>query len=281
MKPWIKRLTATLVFLLFAHQASAFFGLFSRKTPRAEQLAVVYLPHPAMPVGGARPLPTYDALWTPERMLRDTRRIASLGATRVVLVLDPALALAEPNHLEECIQFITLAAQNGLQTSLLLGDFHDGSALPTRAEQQRLVEWVKSLPMRVSRDALTQVDGRILCLTPASAPAWRVLDPALLFVRIEATTPLPYPSLSPPGETWLFVPVPERLPGYSSRNLERDFRRNLAAIETDMRIDVLCIVSWNNYADGTVIEPNTRDGDRLYQFLADWADDYLGATRAE
>ena len=48
------------------------------------------------------------------------------------------------------------------------------------------------------------------------------------------------------------------LPRRHGRTLRAALRTALA-----LPVDLICIGSWNNYADGSFIEPNSLDGDRL------------------
>lgn len=284
MFPPLLRLVATaLILLQLPCFGLPFFGFGKEKEPVAGELAILYYPYPEMAAGGARPLPTYDDLWTVERMQRDCRRLAELGAKTVVVALQPDVVASQESHLDDCVRFIGIAVGAGLKTALIIAtDPAVPISLPRR-EQEDLLEWLKKLSGRVPPASFVDAGGRLPVLLPReTARQWRVMDPTVAILPLENGPPANLPSVEVGDRTWIMVPVQPptafqgaATPSPSPQARHKRLETALSRLEPSWGVDVLFIDAWNNYARGLVLEPNTVDGDSCIDVLRTWTKQHL------
>lgn len=248
--------------LAIKSQAFLFFG--EDKQVVASQLAVIYFPFPPSSPHGWEALPTTNGLWTRERMLRDIKRLKALNSSMVLLALSPErLTPPSPYFVNDCRTFIDLCKADNITVLPLISS---ATFIP-RNDQAVIV----SCLLDVWNKNTDEPKDRILCFLAEKATSWRVRNPGVQFVS------MPVSSASKPstinGRTWLFVSVSEEVTSQpSAREREKDVDDRLKALgQRSAPVAVLCFYAWNDYEHSQVIEPNTVDGDSLFQMLVKWA----------
>ena len=178
-----KRLFRQLLFGVYivAGQCFAIFGI-GDSPARAGRLGIVYFPYPAYAENDARPLPTYDNLWTRERMQRDARRLRDIGVGVVVLAVDPLAAVQDESYLSDCAVFVDQLKAHDIACALMIRQADDEPL--SRRRQQLLVDAVIKLGTDDRDNGLVRTGGRLLCILPIDSPAWRVRDPRVSFSQL-------------------------------------------------------------------------------------------------
>jgi hypothetical protein len=242
-------------------------------------VAVVYYPYEESLVRDvAVPVPDYSG-WPDERMVRDFSRMAACGADVALVAIDPRV-VREAGRAQRYERLLQLRRRHAAWPRVGFWlQACDCSADAVREDE--LVAWLGSLAGRYG-EILFDVDGRaVVVVAPGFGPA-PGQHPALTWLPAGPHGAWFWPAaardaleLSPDGAgavvsagmavieqdgrvTWS---VPRR----RGKTLDRALAAALAAAPK-----FLCVASWNDYADGSFVEPNSLDGKRAMDAMARW-----------
>jgi len=242
-------------------------------------VGVVYYPYGSSLVrSGVIPLPDYDG-WTDERMSRDLDRMGS-GALDFVIVsvdIDDALDDFWRSRYE---RFAALASnRNGPKLCYLLT-----CRRYDRASVERVLGWMTRLETEY-RGVFFRVGNRPLILLDKTTGAFGGMHPALSF-RYTAgdTASWPFaersPDQLPDRSECACVRVPVVRGSVAVRKRLRLFRQVLR--DTFARCPRVVVVhSWNDFANGNVLEPTVSDGEQFIAALKDELSRLEQETREE
>ena len=225
----------------------------------------------------AQPVPNYSG-WTTERMQRDLRRMMVIGIDGILTVVTPGL-LADDFRRGRLEDFIGIAQKTNLKIGLLLEPGPAGATF----RRDDLGAWVVDANLRVA-PACMKRDGRPLFIIAPGVKLEGPNHPAIALLHTnslfhEWRWPRPNASgrwkLGRPGDqilvragfrgangvvddqkTWI-------LPRYRGRTLQKQLWRAF-----DRRALTICISSWNDFTRGDFVEPNSLDGQAVYDLLA-------------
>lgn len=254
--------------------------------------AILYHPTgPALARTLGAPIPDYHN-WPAERMERDIRRLCETGVDLIFCTM--ALeSIRDADDRQRYEQFLSLMATGGVGTPRL-AFWLEGSVELANLESSLFYQWLLGLPRDTQDKVLYLLDGKPLVIlapplgdrleshpalsirrisTRADAPpgAWKMTSPAtpsavsvsdngeMAFVVAGMAATRQH---DPP---FALMPVSKavwRLPRNRGASLTKGFNAALA-----LRPQVLCIWSWNDFTDGSFVEPNTEDGTRLMEAL--------------
>gem|GEM_PF-998796 len=238
-----------------------------------------YWPYgPSLARPGVAPVPDYRG-WTGERMERDVRRLRAAGFDVVLisLSLDDA---ADSFKRERARVFVERLAADAvpLQAAFMLGG--GGAPKPTdRAAAVDFVRWYVAAQLGESR-ASFRTNGKPLLVLAPDFSGSTLMHPALTIRKtggsgtkwewVSAAAGTPSGGLSSTGQIAVRagtspgagspnVPVEEwPLPRRGGDTLRAGLRHAFAK-----RARLICIDSWNDYAAGSFLEPNSVDGSRV------------------
>ncbi|MDT8389792.1 MAG: hypothetical protein RRC34_04705 [Lentisphaeria bacterium] len=240
------------------------------KRAAASRLAVVYHPFPKPSPHGWEALPTTNGLWTKERMLRDIKRLKKMNVSITLLVLTPErFSSSSPYLSEDCQTFTQLCEAEGITVSPMIS----ATTVISKRDQSLISQFIRDV--WVQNDTGTERPDRALCFLAGEAVTWRVRDPAIQYVNVPASDA--GASVVINNQTWLFTAVPGKTePAPSARDREKSLKAGLNAVsKRSVPVAVLCLNAWNDYGGSHVVEPNTFDGDTLYDRLSTWAGKYI------
>ncbi len=242
---------------------------------------ILYYPYgPALTRDIARPLPNYSG-WTDERMGKDLRRIKAIGLDVVLLAINLA-DFEEAYQKERYDRFFQVAENNSDELKVAIWLYNDdvaGLVDDAGASIQGVLEW--HLMARIGEFSSTYKLGNrpLIVLSPdlsnvsASHPAFRLLRTSGIGTEWTWESPtLPHDSAA------LFNSSGEQAVVYSGwysknnwvipRNSGRTLRKALwSAFRKRSRN--ICVSSWNDFAAGSFVEPNSLDGEVVVRVLAE------------
>ena len=239
----------------------------------APQIAVTYYPYEESQYRSAGgPFPNYSS-WTDDRMKKDLLRMAT-GGIDLVLVKASIEKIREAMVSERYIRFLQISASDPSYPKVAL--FADCTNA-TRHDINLFVSWCSMQDLGLNKSYYKEEKQPILVLINAqkhhgiSHPALNLktagkngdwnwtknpLNQPIIPINGDKQTMI-YASFNSPDhpENWLI----DRKNG---KHLLSTFRK---AISNGRNL--IIIESWNNYRNGSFIEPNTRDQFTLYQLL--------------
>ena len=264
-----------LILLIFTALLTAGFGrafLFfgGGNQPVASQLAMIYFPFPSPSPDGWEALPTTNGLWTKERMLRDIKRLKKSHVSIILFALPlERLSPPSPYFIKDCQHFLQLCQGENITVLPLIS----ASKIISRSEQSVIVQYIEDVWNK--KDDSGSQPARTLCFLADEAVNWRVRNPMIQFVTMPGFTVSKVTTIN--EKTWLFTSVSGKSESKpSARDREKDVAERLKTLtKRPTRVAVLCFNAWNNYKDSQVIEPNTFDGNSLYEKLVQWAGKHI------
>ncbi len=224
----------------------------------------------------ARPVPDYRG-WPDERMLKDFSRLAELRLDFVLLAMTPE-DVTDAHRRQRYEQFFAMRRSHPEWPKI--GIWVERTAEFNTADTNAYVRWLTTLFAR-NPDLFYTFGRRVVVVLSPDFGTWPVYHPAL---ALQYTTPRRngwlWQPLSPddmreqsfpasfavfagwvgdqtarPADKW-------KLRRHSGKTLIYALRRAVAA-----RPERLCIASWNDFRNGSFIEPNTLDGAQPYDAL--------------
>lgn len=236
----------------------------------AARLAIIYFPFPKQSPHGWEALPTTNGLWTRERMLRDVKRLKNMNVSLTLLALTPDRLLPpSPYFAKDCQTFVQLCEAAGI----IVYPMVTSTAVIPKLGQSVIVQFLQEVWNK--KDAGEARPGRSLCFLAGEAVNWRVRDPAIQFVKAHALNTSEAITIN--DKTWLFSAVPGKsestLPAKDREKSLEDGLKTLS--KRSAPVSVLCLNAWNNYGSSEVVEPNTFDGNALYERLSQWAEKHI------
>lgn len=240
--------------------------------------ALLYYPlGPSLVRGIAVPVPDYQS-WPDERMERDIGRLRETGVDAIILAMDMAV-LRDAAIRERYAHFLSLCVAANAATRvppplrLVFGLYGDADRA---ADFPFFVQWFFSFPADLRQQMMFGADNRpLLLLAPDLAqalerhPAFRCqIAPGdgLGTVRLLEQRGAPLP-VAPDAVCTIHAGLLAETTG--SGGGKRDWllpRRNGKTLRRALAAGavagprLVCIASWNNYAEGSFVEPNTLDG---------------------
>ena len=239
------------------------------------QIGILYYPYnKAMSQRLARPIPDYSG-WPRERMVKDLHRLNDLGVDFIILNVNTA-DLKNSHRKSRYLEFFDLVANS--QFPNLAFKITSENKL-NMDERRYIINWLVSM-CGSDPDAVFNFRGRCLVILPPFVKSWRQTHPSLMF-RFTA----------PERRQWLWsYPGSGKAYtlGYQAKQatvyggwqgddtgnnswlLPREKGRTLQhALRTVVGrgADIICVDSWNNFKDGSFIEPNTLDSRSVYKTL--------------
>ena len=252
-------------------------------------ILAVYHPYPDLRStfpSSIRPLPSYDG-WTDSRMDRDMQRMRSVGINGVLLSINPE-DLADNIRFERISRFYDLAAvqQPSFKVALMMGGKNELDIENVSQFIQR--KGLADIPSALKLNGKTIIvfDKQIrLVQSVKQDDKEKTFDKAFCFRQIGKDWPL-LPQgidIGKPESTDGFVWVktgdnhesPDRF-GKQIINLQdnwilprgngRNFANRLRHAFHD-KASIICIQSWNDFSDGSFMEPNTLDRNLMMTVL--------------
>jgi len=234
-------------------------------------LALLYYPYgPALARSLAAPLPDYLG-WPDERIERDLARIAETGVDTVLLAVPDDIAGHDAMR-ARYEQFFELYRGHDDWPRLVFFITPGLAAERQSASETRtlLINWLVKMA-RLHAGLFRQAEGRALAVLAPELESWPVHHPALSFRYTAASrnqwqwSPkrqqvFVHENVMSTEGVAVFAGMADgagnwRLPRRQGRTLRDQLRQ--AAL---LRPEYICIASWNNFEDGSFIEPNTLDG---------------------
>jgi len=236
------------------------------------QIVLSYYPYgPALERELAQPHPNYHG-WTDERMLRDLDRFEQLPIDLLLLAVD-TIQLKMPFFQQRYEQFFALLARENVGFKVALWVY--ATPTPANDELNTVIDWlVRSV---ASSAHYARRDGRaLLVLAPElSASPIELAHPGIRLWRTAgANAALPW-QLRDTAALQNIESLRQAVVcgGYYAAGRWQIERRNGRNIRDQLvaalhlQPQLLGIASWNNFADGSFIEPNSLDNDRAFSEL--------------
>jgi hypothetical protein len=243
-------------------------GLHSSKD---RYVAIHYYPHTVSTVRTiAKPTPEYED-WNEMRMRLDLERLANLKVDIAIVAVDPE-DIQDPGRALKYLRFVDLAAKYPFKVAFMA---EGRRASPF--DMRKFGEWCeRNLPNRLG---YFHYEGQPLVEFHNVANAANYTSPSLTIRRTEGGAEWGWrpgkkysPEVSPNGEqvmvyAGLLLNGDRPELGFSMQRgkgscIRRQFRQ---AIATDARF--ICIASYNDFYEGSFVEPNTFDGDSVFKAL--------------
>ncbi len=245
------------------------------------QVGIVYHPYgPCMYRELAAPIPNYQG-WSDERMLRDFGRLSQSGVDFVLVALDAKRLSQDDFYRQRFLRLMELAAAQEDWPQLALA-ITGGSESLDSASMKFITYWIVDI-YNLNSKIFRQLDRRALVVLEPAYAAWSAHHPALTF-RFTAprSGQWAWPNTSSGGSdissdrTQVALLAGGVIPNddnsqftwkvsrANGRTLRDAFRQAVAGMP-----QFICIGSWNNFQDGSFIEPNSLDEFRLYETLQD------------
>jgi hypothetical protein len=240
-------------------------------------IVLLYYPYgPALSRDVTAPVPDYLG-WPDERIERDFSRITGCGIDVVLLAVPEDAATVEGLRIRYEDFFALRARQEGWPPlAVWIGaPALSGAKAGTAEGRTAFINWLVACFQRHPQ-IFWQENGRAFAVLAPTQKVWPVYHPALVFRHTAEE-----------GRQWSWKPVPAgtmgvgnseealtvfagyrdsegrwQLPRRKGRTLRRGIRQ--AAL---LQPHYICIASWNNFVDGSFIEPNMLDGNRLLDAL--------------
>ncbi|NLG15128.1 MAG: hypothetical protein GX561_13110 [Lentisphaerae bacterium] len=239
-------------------------------------LLVEYFPYPELPSGKLRPMPSYSG-WTDSRMRRDLSRIRSYGIDGVLLSVTPE-DFAESIRSERIRRFFDLASELSppLRVGLLVGGSKD-----YEIASGNIAQYLDQQGLAKHKSALL-LDGKaVLAFREDIKLIRQVQHPTESFATFRRLGEdwHSVPAGATPGRlsqmekfTWVKAGDNSKLPGSVDNKHQADWilprgkGKNFAnrlRLAFQNKAGIVCIHSWNDFGDGSFIEPNTMDGNQM------------------
>lgn len=247
------------------------------------QCLLEYYPYPTWEPESAlqdiRPIPAYTG-WTDERMLRDIERFQGTAVSVIMLVITPQ-NLGQPDILTRVRRFYDLVAQNAPGLKIMLA---------FQAERQLKMPFSNVLGFMRKQGFLTHSAA----WTPNNGPAVIAISSHLELSEERNSTDLtvwhfsrelperPHhlfdsSSLATLGQcAWIIAADCGVVHSGATPEWQQRWnapRRNGLTLKTQLmqawaqRLPYIIIGSWNNYSDGSFLEPNSLDGEKLLDII--------------
>ena len=242
-----------------------------RPSRAGRYVAIHYYPYTASTIRTiAKPLPNYDD-WNEMRMRLDLERLANLKVDIVIVAIEPE-EIQNPSRAMKYLRFVDLSAQYPFQV-FFMAEGQRASPFDVR----KFVEWCeRNLP---NRFGYFHYQGQPLVEFHDMANAAKVTSPNLMIRQTDGGREWSWSpgkvdraAVSPNGEqvmvfAGLLVDGSEPELGFGMKRdkgacLRKQFR---LAAATNARF--ICIESYNNFYDGSFIEPNTFDDTAAFKAL--------------
>lgn len=218
----------------------------------------------------AKPRPGYDD-WSETRMRLDMERLANLKVDVVMVTVEPE-DIQDQGLARKYLRFVDLAAKYPFKVAFM-ADGRRASPFDIR----KFCEWCeRNLPNRLG---YFHYQGQPLVEFHNVLNAANYTNPSLTIRRTDGGHEWSWgpgqeyrPEVSPDGEQVMVYAGllvdgdrPER--GFSMKRekgscIRKQFRQ---AVATDARF--ICIASYNDFYEGSFVEPNTFDGDSAFKAL--------------
>ncbi len=241
------------------------------------EIGLVYHPFgPAFTQDLARPVPNYQG-WTSERMDRDLRRMAGCGSDFVLAVIK--LDDITEDELNRYAEFFGVAERLGGSAPrialLITTERYD------RTKMAAILEWLVNSPL-LGHSAWYRLGGKPLIVLGPGLNECRERHPALTFRRAtDANSEWRWQLEGGPAALRLSknkeqvfiragLVVGDTADGTYTWALPRNKGNTLKYFlwqAAQVRAPIICISSWNDFASGDFIEPNSLDGNQLMNRL--------------
>ena len=269
---------ATLVLSLSCQRLRPLEGAERGEARPAYQIWVRYLPNTDLAsqgLLGVRPVPM-DNGWTDLRMRRDLQRMYFAGISVILVEVSP-LQLSGEEFLARFRRFGEYASEYGLSVALFLIPAQ-GAEVP-RLERGNLSGYLRRLELGALPSYFRRGDFPVVLVDEAFGLSDGVGLPGEGVELLRVGRELPSRQWSPAqgeageycwawGGVWRRQEGKEGAPGewLLPRRKGEALRRQLQALR-ESPCQVLLLSSWNDYRDGSFLEPNSLDGEALPQAL--------------
>ncbi|MCF7855400.1 MAG: hypothetical protein K9N51_11430 [Candidatus Pacebacteria bacterium] len=237
---------------------------------------IVYFPYEASLVRDvAQPIPNYIS-WPDERIIRDFSRLSALGVDGILVGIRPGDSV-DRFRAERYERLFELVVRHSDWPRIAFWICPEPGVEARRCSL--FVDWLTDMLVQYNV-AYYQVEARALVVLSPLYTEWPVHHPAL-DLRFTARnrgqwnwqprTPKQLAESESSDQLVVYAGYLESLreghaqwaiPRRGGRTVVESFRN---AVESAPGI--ICISSWNDYAEGSFVEPNTLDGSRVYDLL--------------
>lgn len=276
---YVKNITLICLFVCSAGCAGSRYGAFepAQATSSPPRYAMLYYPYgPALERGLTKPVPDYSG-WPEERMIRDMQRLKRAGVQVVITAVDFEKT-ADSYRQDQYELFIELLGKHADWPRLAYWITSPGERL-SGATRQQLTQWLLVQTARYP-EAHFKLEGRPLAVLAPDIKRWPFPHPAITFRMTERyhkqwvwTPPAASPVKLGPNREQCVVFGGWRargnrsdrewiLPRAKGHTLQRGLRKAVP-----LWTSLICVDSWNDYRNGSFVEPNELDGWKLYSTL--------------